>query len=383
MKKGFQKIIAIGVMAAFTITAIVPAFATDDEEQLKNWQQQQDEINDRIDETKEELKNVTLEKNKTLKELSNINRNIDRAQGEIDALTADIATTEETIAFTEAEIENKQKDYDGRKAILGNRVREMYMYGDIDYIDVLFQAESFSDFITRFEYLTYIAENDSQLLQDVIFLQESLEAQKITLEAEKVGLEKKKTAQIEKADELEVAGAEKEKVLKEVRSQESALYDILDAMEEESDRIAANIASLQSDGGVAPTGKLIWPAPASKRITSVYGPRKHPIKKTNSFHTGVDIGAGNKTNIVAAASGTVIVSTYNSSYGNYVVLDHGGGMSTLYAHMSQRKVKVGDNVAAGSVIGLVGSTGLSTGPHLHFEVRLDGKHTSPNSYLGI
>ena len=97
----------------------------------------------------------------------------------------------------------------------------------------------------------------------------------------------------------------------------------------------------------------------------------------------VDIGAGNGTNILAAASGTVIVSTYNSAYGNYVVIDHGGGMSTLYAHMSKRLVGVGDTVTVGEVIGLVGSTGLSTGPHLHFEVRINGQHTKPNPYLGI
>ena len=115
----------------------------------------------------------------------------------------------------------------------------------------------------------------------------------------------------------------------------------------------------------------------------MYGSRIHPIKKTQSFHTGVDIGAASGTNIVAAAAGKVIVSTYNNAYGNYVVVDHGGGMSTLYGHMSKRLVNVGDTVAAGSVLGLVGSTGYSTGPHLHFEVRLNGKHTSPNPYLGI
>ena len=382
MNDRFKKLIATTVVAIFTAGIIAPAFATDDST-LKDLQQQQEQLNDKIDATKDELKNVTLEKNKTLSELSKINKNIDKVQGEIDALTTDIALTQENIAFTEIELENKQQDYDGRRDILANRLRNMYMYGDVNYVDVLFQAESFSDFITRFEYMTYIADNDNKLLEEVAVLQANLAAQKITLEAEKEGLEKKKSAQVEKADELELAGAQKEKVLKDVKSQESALYDILDAMEEESERIAANIASLQSDGGVAPTGKLVWPAPASKRITSKYGPRVHPIKKTNSIHTGVDIGAGNKTNILAAASGKVIVSTYNSSYGNYVVIDHGGGMSTLYAHMSQRKVKVGDNVAAGSVIGLVGSTGLSTGPHLHFEVRLNGKHTNPNPYLGI
>ena len=148
--------------------------------------------------------------------------------------------------------------------------------------------------------------------------------------------------------------------------------------------IARDIQRLQTSGGTAPsTSEFVWPCPSSKRVTSPYGERIHPVKKTKSFHTGVDIGASKGKDIVAAASGKVIVAAYNSAYGNYIVVDHGGGVSTMFAHMSAFVSKVGDVVVAGDTIGKIGSTGMSTGPHLHFEVRINGKHTSPNRYIGL
>lgn len=378
----FGSVVLIGSLLA---TTVVPNFAFGDEteDQLNALNQQQQNLQEQMESTKNELQNTTIEKNEQLKQLNQINNNIESVQNTIDSLESSIAQTESDIAYTEGEIANKQRDYDGRMAIFCNRLKELYQYGEMNYVDVLFQSSDFSDFLTRFEYLSYVAENDKQLLAEVVELRTSLEEQKVSLETQKSSLEAQKKEHEAKVAELELASQEKEAMVAEIAAEESNLTAILDAIEEESDRIAANIAALQSGGGTAPS-TLMWPAPASRYITSVYGPRIHPVTKVqNSFHTGIDIGAGNGTNILAAASGTVIVSTYNSAYGNYVVIDHGGGMSTLYAHMSKRLVGVGDTVTVGEVIGLVGSTGLSTGPHLHFEVRINGQHTKPNPYLGI
>lgn len=376
---------SIVLIGALSICSLIPGIALGDEDtdKINSLTQQQQNIQNKINSTKSELNNTTIEKNKQLSQLNQINNNIDSVQSSIDSLEASIAQTESDIAFAETEIINKQRDYDGRMAIFCNRLKEMYEYGETNYADVLFQSSSFSDFLTRFEYMRYVADNDKQLLDEVVALRNSLEEQKNTLETQKISLESQKKTHEEKMAQLELASQEKEAIVAQIKADEDSLTAILKAMEEESDRIAANIASLQSDGGTAPS-TLLWPSPSSRYITSAYGPRTHPVtKKQNSFHTGIDIGAKNGTNILSAASGTVIVSTRNNSYGNYVVVDHGGGMSTLYAHMSKRLVGVGDVVTAGDVLGLVGSTGMSTGPHLHFEVRINGKHTKPNPYLGI
>ncbi len=371
------------LIGALSFSTLLSDFALgDDTQKINDLTKQQQNLQNQIKDTKNDLKNTTIEKNKQLNQLNQINSNIDAAQNTIDSLAASITETENNIAAAENEIANKQRDYDGRMAIFCNRLKEMYEYGDMNYVDVLFQSSDFSDFLTRFEYLRYVADNDNKLLEEVVALRTSLEEQKNSLETQKTSLEAQKKQHEEKVAQLELASLEKEALVSQIKEDENSLYAMLDAMEEESDRIASNIAALQTSSGTAPAA-LMWPAPSSRYITSPYGPRTHPITKKQSIHTGIDIGAKYGTNILAAASGKVIVSTYNSSYGNYVVVDHGGGMSTLYAHMSKRSVGVGDNVSAGQVLGLVGSTGMSTGAHLHFEVRINGKHTKPNPYLGI
>jgi murein DD-endopeptidase MepM/ murein hydrolase activator NlpD len=132
-------------------------------------------------------------------------------------------------------------------------------------------------------------------------------------------------------------------------------------------------------GTVTGTGQFVWPV--SGTITSQFGTRRHPVFGDMRFHGGIDIGAPHGTTVVAADSGSVIISTYNSSYGNYVVISHGNGITTLYAHLSTRSVSVGDTVSRGQQIGRIGSTGVSTGPHLHFEVSVNGTRVNPRNYL--
>ena len=156
---------------------------------------------------------------------------------------------------------------------------------------------------------------------------------------------------------------------------------MLDDLERESKLIAEEIRRLQSQGGQRPS-RLLWPTPGQTRITSNYGSRIHPITRLQSFHTGLDIAAPQGHNLVATANGRVIFAGWRGAYGNTIILDHGGGMATLYAHLSSISVRVGDNVRANQTIGRIGSTGWSTGPHLHIEVLLNGNHTNPRPYLG-
>lgn len=299
-------------------------------------------------------------------------------------MNIDIANAESQIQVTETEINNKQQDLDGRLAIFNTRLKEIYMYGDVDFLEVLLQSSDLTDFLTRFEYLRYIAENDQRLLEEVKILKQALEDEKASLVTQKNDLEAKKAEHVSRSEELKVASAKQQEIISSIQGDIDEEMAMLDAFEEESNKIATQIVNLQSKNGTAPSAsQFVWPCPSSKRVTSSYGMRTHPIKKTKSMHTGVDIGASSGSNIVAAAPGTVIMAAYNSAYGNYTIIDHGGGLSTMYAHQSAFVAKVGDTVMAGDVIGKVGSTGLSTGPHLHFEVRINGQHTSPNPYIGL
>ncbi len=383
MNKRWVKICAIIIMAAFIITGVLPVVMADDaDDKISMYQKQQQELQEQIKEAKKNVNNTVIEKNALLKELKDINDNIDDLQNAIGQLDTEIGEAEVKIDATQAEIENKQRDLDGRMAIFSTRLKQIYQYGDVDFLEVLLQSSDLTDFLTRFEYLSYIADNDQKLLEEVKILKQSLEDEKASLVAQKEELESKKQTHESKVQELQVASDKQQALVNDKQNQLDLEYASLDAFEEASNQIAAQIRSLQSSSGTAPSS-MVWPCPSSHRITSKYGPRTHPIKKTQSVHTGVDIGASSGSSIVAGADGKVIAAGYNSAYGNYIIIDHGGGLSTLYGHMSAFVAHNGDQVTAGQEIGKVGSTGLSTGPHLHFEVRINGKHTSPNSYINL
>lgn len=383
MKKNWVKVCAIIIMAAFIITSILPVVMADDvDDKLSIYEKQQQELKAQINEARKNVNNSVIEKNALLKELKEINDNIDDIQNVISQLDIEIGQAETQIDATQVEIENKQRDLDGRLAIFNTRLKEIYQYGDVDFLEVLLQSSSLTDFLTRFEYLRYIADNDQKLLEEVKGLKQTLEDEKASLVAQKEELESKKITHESKVQELQVASNRQQELVNDKQHEVELEYASLAAFEEASNQIAAQIRSLQTSSGKAPSS-MVWPCPSSHRVTSPYGPRVHPIKKTKSVHTGVDIGASSGSKIVAAADGKVIAAGYNSAYGNYIIIDHGGGTSTLYGHMSAFVAHNGDQVTAGQQIGKVGSTGLSTGPHLHFEVRINGQHTSPNSYIGI
>ena len=380
-----KKIVATAILSVFAITCVLPSavFATNEDEiaeLTEQWREiQQEEI-----ELKAKLDDQKKEQNQLTSQLRQINKNLHNAQAAVNNLDAEISGIEEQIAFTEMEIENKQRDYDGRLALFNRRLKEMYQYGDMNYISVLLQSSSLSDFLTRFEYLKYIANNDQKLLEEVQALQKALDEQHLSLVTMRTDLETKKQTQVTKAEELAIASAEQQKVVNAINADVNATFAMLEEMEAEANALNSEIQRLSAangTGSVEAPSIYTWPCPSSKKITSVYGYRIHPIFGYKKMHTGIDIGAKKGTDIVAAAGGKVIMAKYYGGYGNCIIIDHGGGMSTLYAHMSAYVAKNGDWVSAGQVIGKVGSTGNSTGPHLHFEVRINGKTTDPAAYV--
>ena len=297
-------------------------------------------------------------------------------QGKSDALQAKIDDNKVKLA-------QKQAEVDKRKKIYSKRLRQIYMNGQVNYLDVLLGARDFSDFASRMYLLQKIISSDIEMLQQL---------QKAEAEVR----ERQEQLDIEMRD-IEVAKAELEaKRLRANRLKEQRSYMLYKAQEEEqqsqseyerllaiSENITAMLRNMESGGGSSSgsggTGRFIWPCRGE--ITSYFGWRTHPIFGTTKYHSGMDIAVDYVTPILAADSGTVIYSGWLGGYGYAVMIDHGSGLVTLYAHNQSLNVYEGQYVTKGTCIAYAGSTGYSTGPHCHFEVRLHGEVTEPLNYL--
>lgn len=314
------------------------------------------------------------------------------ARQEIELINEQIDLYDKLIEEKAKELEKAKADEEKQKEALRVRMRAMEESGSLTYFAILFEANSFSDLLSRIDSISEIMNYDKSLEDAYIAARQKVEEvkaeyeatqeeQKQTrteLEAKKAELEK----QIEQANAV-IASLEKdiEKYKSEYAandSQESAIRGQIDAKIAELEK---QQKQQQQSGGtvVAGSGSFMWPVPSCTSIGSGFGYRIHPIFGDKRFHSGVDIPASEGSTIVAADSGTVVTAVYSSSYGNYVVISHGNGNSTLYAHMSSMAVSAGQTVTKGQTIGYVGSTGWSTGAHCHFEIKLGGQLVDPMS----
>ena len=300
----------------------------------------------------------------------------------IDSLTRDIADKQDELDETIAQLDEKQELFE-------TRIRVMYENGDTTYLEVLLSSEDFSDMLTNMEIVSQIMDYDKRIVEEYKALKAQIETQKAALESDRKDKQ-------DYADDLEQAYEEIEAQKKEYKALKAKVDSDLalkkaeaERMLREQDEINDEIAALSRQetaasgggGGKVYSGSLVWPCPSYSRISSQYGYRTHPISGTRKLHKGLDIAASSGNPVIAAASGTVVKSYFSSSYGNYVVISHGGGLMTAYAHMTRRLVSAGQTVAAGQQVDTVGSTGNSTGPHLHFEVYVGGSTTNPMNYF--
>lgn len=297
-----------------------------------------------------------------------------------------------------------QRDFEKKHRVLEKRVKDIYINGQISYIDVLFGAQDFSDFLTRMDLLKRVIMQDSDLVNEVLeYRQEIIEIGK-NLEADrKIQSELAERAAL--ARNIKLQKVAEQQALIDRMNNDKEVYDrqyaeMMAASNEvarliEQKRYQEQVAAMQAqrqaqnssqyqtqDGGEvfsSGSGGMIWPV--SGEITSPFGWRTHPIFGSQIFHSGLDIGADYGVPIVAAQSGVVIEAGWIGGYGNTVMIDHGGGIVTLYGHNQSLAVDVGQSVSQGQVISYCGSTGNSTGPHCHFEVRVGGEPVSPYNYL--
>lgn len=351
-------------MLPFVFTLFVSA--TNLTETQRNMQKTQQEINEKKDSQK-----------KVIAEKETADKAIMQLESNIGTVNAELQQHIENIERLQADLDRTTIDLNNQYEMLKKRIRIMYENGSGSYLEMLLTSESITDFLNRYEIIKTVANHDKKLLNNIRVELEKIETAKADIEIEKQAVQQKKNdlqvkqTQLEKEqqnrqailDESNVAISELEKRYKE--------YEALDRKEREAAAAKMNTNTKYTGGTFA------WPTPSCQVITSPFGYRNHPVLKTNRFHAGVDIGAGYGASIVAANSGTVITSKFSSSYGNYIVIDHGGGIATLYAHGSQRLVSEGAKVNRGDTIMKVGSTGVSSGPHLHFEIIINGQNVDP------
>lgn len=389
LKKIISVVILIMIISSLCLTVSAENSST-------YYNNKQNEAQQNAQQTQEQKDKIDGEIDAVLQEVADLNSSILEYESQIQQLTEKLETLEKSISEKEKELEEKKKT-------LENRLVAMYMKKETTFLDVILSGE-LMNFISNQNIIKQAADYDNKLIIEV-------EELKTTLESEKTEVEKVKTEKETKTKELQNMKSEKEQkaanLTEEQKQLESQLSEYKAQAEkyaelerqaiakEEAARKAAqnnpnNSGSSNSSGSSNGSGtvnnpytggKLGWPCPSSSRITSQYGYRI--LFGVRDFHTGIDIGASTGTNIVAAESGTVILANYgwNGGYGNYIIINHGNGITTRYAHASQLYVSAGQTVSKGQVIAAVGSTGNSTGPHLHFEVRENGSHKNPLNYL--
>ncbi len=382
----FVRILAVIALVAFlavSVVTIMPftASAQSAQSKLKDSQAKQEQLKDKINDANNKISANSKEKKK-------LDAAIDEVQAEIDALNVKINASNTKIMAKEAELNKAEQQSKEQYKSYSTRAKMLVERGSVTYLEVLLNSKSFSDLLARFSIIKQVVKYDSVRLDELKAVEEEIAAIKKELEAEKqilVDLKANETAQM---NSLSAKRAQSQKMIDSLKNDKAAFEKALaeqEAAEAAARAEIARLAAAQSSSGSANvpssySGKMI--TPASGPITSYYGSRIHPVTGKLKTHTGMDYGASYGSNIVAAAAGTVLVSGYNSGgYGNYVIINHGGGITTLYAHASSLLVSAGQSVSQGQVIAKVGSTGMSTGPHLHFEVHVNGAHTNPLGYL--
>ncbi len=305
---------------------------------------------------------------------------------EITNVEAQIAAYEELIAQTKRELAETEEREEEQYALFCKRVRAMEENGTVSYWSVLFNATDFSDLLSRLDFVSEIMEYDQGVIDTLKQLRTAIDTKKADLEGQLADQEAARDDLKAKKAELDRQVAEAAALVAEIQKNEEAAKALLAAKEAEERRIQQKIKDMEAElaASLAPAsvGGYIWPQNVSKRITSPMGSRNTGIPGASTNHKGVDIGGvGYTTSVLATKAGVVIISERSSSYGEYVVISHGAGNSTTYAHMSQRKVKVGQTVKQGQVIGITGSTGISSGPHLHYEIVENNVRVDPLKYL--
>lgn len=429
-----KKLISImaAVMVFFLVLTLIlslipatvfAASSSEIQEELDSLESQAQEIQQAKDELAQQQASNASDTQDVVSRKKDIDQEIKLIHDEIDNLNAQIQTYNQLIAEKQKELDDAQ----ARQAELNQqyrvRIRTMEKSGKISYWSVLFKANSFTDLLDTINKISEIAAHDQAMLAELDQVAQEIQAAQVELAQEKSDLDAQKAALAESQAELDEKSAEANAILAELTADAAKLNSLYASYEDKEAALTDEIAQKEKEytdalaqeeearrqeeerrrreeearreeeetsggsseeggeSGSASSSGWLYPLPYRVSVTSAYGYRVHPVTGAWSFHTGVDLGAGEGTPIYATRSGTVTTATYSDVYGNYVTINHGDGYSSLYGHMTHYVVYAGEYVSQGQVIGYVGSTGWSTGPHLHFTIYYNGSTVNPMGYI--
>ena len=346
-------------------------------------QTQRDELQNQLSEANGELEEVQSNLSENLQQVEKLDEKITTAESQLEEQESKITELKQSISDIETELNTVTEKYEKQKKLFEQRLVEIYEAGETQYLDILLKSRSLSDFLSSYYIITELAEIDNDLITDLETKMKKIDTSKQKLENEKNELATIIENQTRVSRTLQNTKKMRESFIEKLSEEEKQLQAKIDEMNFQYNEINQQILDLAGQGidSTYIGGELAWPVPGYTRITSKYEMRVHPITGQYKLHTGVDIGAPQGANFIAANDGIVVKAEKNAAYGNMVIIDHGGGISTLYAHGSEILVSVGQTVKRGETILKVGSTGYSTGPHAHFEVRINGLTTNPLPYI--
>ena len=378
MKKRFVTIITI-----FVLLFCFYSFSVSNADTLGDQQQQ---IKEQKEQAEQKLEYVKEELSSRLVKIQELEDNIQKSQNEIDGMEEELSTLQTKVEETTQKLKVVQNNYEENEKLLEERLVVLYETGDVAFIDILLRSASLIDFLSNYYTIEQIVQNDTELLETIEKERAEVESTKTQLEEQKANLKILKAKKEQAKIVLQNSKTIQENELNQLTEEEKQLQENIQNYKAEEQRIENLIKLASNDyvyNGEYKGGVMAWPvAKSGTYITSDYGIREHPIQGIIKQHTGIDIGnAGFGAPVIAAADGVVSMASYYGGYGNCVMINHGNGVSTLYGHGQKILTTVGTEVKKGDLIMEVGSTGNSTGPHLHFEVRINGTPVDPKPYV--
>lgn len=377
MTKNKKWIVYVLVIIILSLT-FVQAYA----DTVSDLKKQQNNVKKQIDKTKNEIKGIQSQTKDVAKQIEELDFKVSDAATELDKVENDLVQLNLKIEETIIELHAAEGKLDQQEDTFNQRLRVMYKNGNVGYLEVLLSSGDIKEFLSRKDMIQEIAEYDKDLIMFMKEQRDIIDVKKNELEGQRASVEVTKSKLEARKRDLERVTRDKELLMGRLQEDIKAFEKEYDKLNDYAKQIESKIVKLQKNNtGPYSGGKMAWPVPGYSRTSSPYGYRIHPIFKTKKLHTGLDIPAPTGTPITAASDGTVIYADWLGGYGKAIMVDHGGGIVTLYAHNSSLTASVGKKVKRGDTIAKAGSTGNSTGPHCHFEVRKNGAYVDPLPWL--